>query len=85
MVQFHPGSFWLRRFVGALVARVLGKDEARFRSRTDIKINGPACRWGRLTLARSVRWVRLPSGPLKQQFACHWCLRYPTSSTHSFE
>ena len=25
---------------------------------------GPACRWRRLTLARSVWWVRLPSGPL---------------------
>jgi hypothetical protein len=28
---------------------------------------GLACRWGRLILARSVRWVRLPSGPLNER------------------
>ena len=52
--------------VSVSAARFRGKEEGRvqFPDGPLNSINGPACRWGRLTLARSVRWVRLPCGPL---------------------
>ena len=53
--------------VGAAAARCLGKAGARVRLPDGpLRTFGPACRWGRLTLARSVCWVQLPSGPLNE-------------------
>jgi hypothetical protein len=49
--------------VGVPAAHLRGKEEDRVRF-PDGPLDGPACRWRRLTLARSVWWVRLPSGPL---------------------
>ena len=63
-VRFCPGSL-KRRSVGVSAAHVLGKDEDRVQFPDGPLADGPACQWGRLTLARSVRWVQLPSGPLE--------------------
>ena len=63
-VRFCPGS--LKRWsVGVAVARRRGEAEDRVRVPDGPLQRGPACRWGRLTLARSVWWVQLPSGPLE--------------------
>ena len=77
MVQLHPRSLREKWSVGVSAARVRGKDEgptshpwlvgARSIPGRTSRTNGPACRWGRLTLARSVRWVRFPSGPLDKR------------------
>ena len=54
--------------VSVLVARFRGKEEDRVQlPNGPLQLNqlsGPACRWRRLILARSVRSVRLRSGPL---------------------
>ena len=52
-----------RRSVGVSAAHLLGKEEDRVRL-PDGPLVGWHVPWRRLIPARSVRWVRLPSGPL---------------------
>ncbi len=63
---------WERAWRGAMLvlqrgfqSRPRGFDSRpRHSNDFDNRQRGPACRWGRPILARLVRWVRLPSGPL---------------------
>ena len=72
MVRFHPGSLHTQWSVGAMAARVLGKDEARVRLP-----NGPLHVWahgpkGRLQLGRLAIRVRFPVGPLDNGRYPNW-------------
>ena len=64
MVRFHPGSL-LRRSVGVLAARLLGKEEDRFDSRTDLSMRRAAGPTGRRLVCTQAIGVRFPGGPLK--------------------
>src|SRR3990172_12979363 len=64
LVRFQPGSLLKKWSVGVSAAHLLGKEEDRVRLP-----DGPLgwlVPWRRLILARSVRWVRLPPGPLNR-------------------
>jgi hypothetical protein len=66
-VRLRPGALIHRPVRLSVQDTSLSRWKDGFNSHTGHFDKGPACRWGRLILARSVRSVRLRSGPLKER------------------